>query len=194
MYLKLIADRKTRRVLGIEAFGPNGDAVKGRVDSVAVLLQHGAVLSHITGLEVAYAPPFASAMDIVNNAANSLDNIIDGYHKPVDVIEFLEEFKSSGIKVLDVRSPVQAGPFVEKYGDRWINIDQAELRIKLKEIPRDQPLFLVCGSGPRSYEAQLVLRSEGVNPDTRNIQGGIGMILYSDPDFAPEGYSSPFSK
>ena len=29
-----------------------------------------------------------SAMDIVNNAANSLENIIDGFQHPIDVIDF----------------------------------------------------------------------------------------------------------
>ena len=194
MILKLIADRKTKKVLGIEALGPQGDAVKSRVDSVAVLLQKEITLSEITNLEVAYAPPFASAIDIINNAGNSLENIIDGYQVPVDVMDFLESFKQGHARVLDVRSPVQAGAFAEKYGNRWINIDQGELRSRLAEIPTDEPLFLVCGSGPRSYEAQIILRSEGINAHTQNIQGGIGMILCSDPDFAPEGYSSPFSK
>ena len=188
MYMKLIADRRTKRVLGIEAVGPQGDAVKARVDAVAVMLQFQATVSDISNLEVAYSPPFASAMDIVNNAANSLDNIIEGHQKPVDVIDFLERFKSGKIRVLDVRSPVQAGPFVEKYKDRWININQEDLYAQLDKVPKDEPLYLVCGSGPRSYEAQLLLRYKGINADTLNIQGGIGMILVSDPDFAPEGY------
>jgi len=59
-------------------------------------------------------------MDIVNNAGNSLENIIDGYQIPVDVIDFLKSFNQGQARVLDVRSPVQAGAFVEKYGSRWI--------------------------------------------------------------------------
>ena len=185
MYVKLIADRKTRRVLGIEAVGPHGDAVKARVDAVAPLLQYNTTVSDIANLEVSYAPPFASAMDIVNNAANSLDNILEGLHEPVDVTEFFELFKKGGIKVLDVRSEVQSGPFVEKYGDAWINIPQEVLVQRIDEVPKDEPIILVCGSGPRSYETQLVLRSRNINKKTRNIQGGVGMIKASDPDFAP---------
>ena len=188
MYMKLIADRKTRRVLGIEAVGPQGDAVKARVDAVAAMLQYQPTVSDISNLEVAYSPPFASAMDIVNNAANSLDNVIEGRHEPIDVIDFLAQFKSGKIRVLDVRSPVQAGPFVEKYGDQWVNINQEELYAQLDKVPKDEPLFLVCGSGPRSYESQLLLRHKGINTHTLNIQGGIGMILVSDPEFAPKGY------
>ncbi|MBL0717237.1 MAG: FAD-dependent oxidoreductase [Desulfosarcina sp.] len=185
MYIKLIADRRTRRVLGIEAAGLQIDAVKSRVDAVAVLLGQGVGLDEIATLEVGYAPPFASAMDIINNAANSLDNIIAGHQIPIDVIDFLKEFKENNAQVLDVRSPVQAEPFVKKYGQQWLNIDQGELQARIAEVPQDKPLLLVCGSGPRSYEAQLLLRSEGINNDTKNIQGGIGMIQFSDPDFAP---------
>ena len=188
MYIKLIADRCTKKVLGIEAAGWQIDAVKSRVDAVAALLGEEVTLDAIATLEVGYAPPFASAMDIVNNAANSLDNIIAGLQVPIDVIDFLKEFKENKIRVLDVRSPVQAGPFVEKYGRQWLNINQDELRFRLADVPRDEPLLLVCGSGPRSYEAQLLLRSLGINNDTKNIQGGIGMIMFSDPEFAPEGH------
>ncbi len=188
LYIKLIADRKTKRILGIEAAGSQIDAVKSRVDAVVALLGQGAGLEEVTTLEVGYAPPFASAMDVINNAANSLDNIIEGYQVPIDVIDFLKEFKENNGITLDLRSPVQAGPFVEKYGSRWLNIDQGELMSRLGEVPQDKPLLLVCGSGPRSYEAQLLLRSRGINVDTKNVQGGIGMIMFSDPDFAPEGY------
>lgn len=194
MLLKLIADRNTKKVLGIEAIGPQCDAVKNRVDSVAVLLQNEITLSAVTCLEIGYAPPFASAMDIINNAGSSLENIIDGYHDPIDVIDFLKAFKEKKARVIDVRSPVQAGPFVEKYGDRWINIDQDKMHAQLDRVPRNEPLMLICGSGPRSYEAQLVFRNKGINADTKNVQGGIGMILCSDPGFAPEGHGSPFSK
>ncbi|MCD6273974.1 MAG: FAD-dependent oxidoreductase [Deltaproteobacteria bacterium] len=186
MYIKLIADRKTKKVLGIEAAGSHLDAVKSRVDAVAVLLGQEVGLEAIATLEVGYAPPFASAMDIINNAANSLDNIMEGYQVPIDVIDFLKEFKENNGIVLDVRSPVQAGPFVEKYGRQWLNIDEGELKSRLAEIPQDKPLLLVCGSGPRSYEAQLLLRNQGINNDTKNVQGGIGMIMFSDPEFVPK--------
>ena len=185
MHLKLIADKNTRKILGIECIGPNGDAVKARVDAVSAIIPYGAVISDVANLEVAYSPPYASAMDIINSAANTLENIIEGRELPVDADEFLDRFKNTDIRVLDVRSPVQAQPYVEKYKDRWINIDQHELKSRLSEIPADEELFLVCGSGSRSYEAQLLLRYKNVNLRTLNIQGGIGMIKALDPDFIP---------
>jgi rhodanese-related sulfurtransferase len=186
MVMKLIACRKTGRIVGVESFGPDGDAVKARVDSVAVLLPHKPTVADISNLEVSYSPPFASAMDIVNSAANALENTIEGRHAPIDVGRFLELFKEEKVKVLDVRSAVQARPFVAKYGDRWQNIPQEELANRTSEVnSNDQTLFLICGSGPRSYEAQLLLRQKGIT-DTRNIQGGIKMLKSTDPDFTPD--------
>ncbi len=176
MYIKLIADRNTRRILGIEATGPQGDAVKARVDAVAVLLRFNAVVSDICTLESGYAPPYASAMDIINNAGNTLDNTIRGSHKPIDAMDFLKEFEGKRTRVLDIRSTIQAAPFVKKYGERWINIPQNELRQRVNEVPDDEPLCLLCGSGPRSYEVQLILSDHGIN-NTKNIQGGYGMLL-----------------
>ncbi|MFO7883794.1 MAG: FAD-dependent oxidoreductase [Desulfobacteraceae bacterium] len=176
MYMKLIADRNTRKILGVEAAGRQGDAVKARVDAIAPLFQFGATISDICSLEVAYAPPYASAMDIVNNAGNCLDNTIQGSHVPVDALDFLEEFEQGNTRVLDVRSHIQADPFVEKYGSRWISIPQDEFRERISEVPKDEPLFLLCGSGPRSYEIQNILAANGIT-QTRNIQGGYGMII-----------------
>jgi len=185
MIMKLIACRKTRRILGIEAVGPDGDAVKARVDSVAVLLPYEITIKDVSNLEVSYSPPYASAMDIVNSAANTLENTIEGQHKQVDAITFLQAFKADDARVLDVRSAVQAGPYVTKFGDRWQNIPQDDLACRLEELQNGNPLYLICGSGPRSYEAQLLLREKGIT-STLNIQGGIKMLKSTDPDFAPE--------
>ena len=183
MYIKLIADKNSRQILGIEAIGAGGDAVKARVDAVAPLLVGGIEIDDICNLETGYAPPFASAMDIINNAGNTLDNIFEGRNKPIDVIDFIKEFKQGKIRVLDVRDKKEVKPLLEKYGaERWINIPQAEIKERLDEIPTEEPLCLLCNTGPRSYEAQIVLENNGVL-NTRNIQGGYGMILVIDKDF-----------
>lgn len=176
MFMKLIADRKSRTVLGVEAAGPQGDAVKARVDAVAPLLKFGVDVDEICNLEVSYSPPYASAMDIVNNAANALDNALSGQLQPVDAWEFIEKLKAGQIRVLDVRSQTQAAPFVERYKEQWINIPQDEFRQRVSEVPTDQPLYMLCGTGPRSYECQVILSAAGIR-NTYNIQGGYGMVL-----------------
>lgn len=183
MWMKLIADRNSRKILGTEIMGSKGDAVKARADAIGALLYNKPDLSVLSNLEVGHTPAFAASLDIINNAANSLENILEGRQDSIAVKDFLKLFKEGKARVLDVRSRVQAGPFVEKYGDHWVNIPQEELPNRLSDIPAGE-LSLVCGSGPRSYEAQLFLREKGYR-NTKNVQGGIGMIKYSDPDFSP---------
>ena len=186
IYIALIGDRKTRRILGIEAVGANGDAVKARVDAVAVLLQHDITVDDICSLEVSYAPPYASAMDAVNNAGNTLDNIIEGRDNPIAAHEFLHLFKQGEIQVLDVRGAKDAAPFVEKYGEKWLNIPLDTLRKRKNEIPRDRELYLLCDTGARSYESQVILSTLKA-VQTRNIQGGVAMIKMLEPSFVDFG-------
>ncbi len=180
IYMTLIADRRTRKILGIEAAGRNGQAVKARVDAVAVLLKHGADVDEICSLETGYAPPFASAMDVINNAGNALDNILTGKNRPIGAAEFIDRFNAGEMKALDVREAPTAAPFVEKYGDKWLNIPLAELRQKYNEIPADQTFCILCDTAPRAYEAQVFLDSKGIT-DTYNVQGGYAMILETCP-------------
>jgi len=182
IYISLIADRKSRKIIGIEAAGKNGDAVKARVDTIAVLLKHGVDVDEVCGLETGYAPPFASAMDVVNNAGNALDNILAAQNRPVDAADFLFEFAHKDIKVLDIRGEIEAAPFIKKYGERWLNIPQDQLRRRVSDVPTDEPMFLLCDTGPRSYEAQVYLTSMGIT-NTYNIQGGFAMIVVTDPEF-----------
>ncbi len=183
MVMKMIADRRHRQVIGVEAVGPDGDAVKARVDAVAALLPHRPTVDDIANLEVSYSPPYAAAMDIVNAAANALENTMDGLHVPMDAAEFTAAFVADpATRVLDVRSRTQAEPFIEAFGDRWQNIAQEELTGRLGEVNGEGPLWLICGSGPRAYEAQILLRHCGIE-DTCNVQGGIKMVMLSDPGF-----------
>ena len=182
IYISLLADRKTRKIIGIEAAGKNGDAVKARVDTVAVLLRHGVDVDEVCSLETGYAPPFASAMDVINNAGNALDNILAGHNRPIDAADFLFEFGHKDIRVLDIRGEKEATPFKEKYGSQWFNIPQDQLRRRVGEVAKDEQFFLLCDTGPRSYEAQVFLSSRGIT-NTRNIQGGFAMVKLTDPDF-----------
>lgn len=181
MYMKLIAERRTRQVLGVEAVGENGDAVKARVDAVAALLRHGPSVGDISTLEVGYAPPFASAMDIVNTAGNALSNVLDGFCSPMNPQDFLEELKAPQFMVLDVRAEKEAAPFMEKYKGVWLNIPQDELGERFSELPADKPLAVFCNTGVRSYECSVLLRKKGLDV-VGNVQGGYALVRVLDPD------------
>jgi rhodanese-related sulfurtransferase len=188
IYLQLIVDRKTRRILGAQGLAHNGDALVGRINSLAAMLPFRATLEDLSNLEIAYSPPFTSALDIVNAAANTAENILDGYNKPLDADQFEQCFLNDGSDdtiCLDVRGPANAAPYVAHFGERWLNIPQETLKDRLQEVPRNKQLVVVCNSGVRSYEALRQLENAGVC-EAVNLQGGVaalkkaGMLDFSD--------------
>lgn len=68
--LKLTADKSSGRLLGAQAVGV-ADVV-GRINTLSVTLWAGLTLDEISYLDLAYAPPFSAAWDIIHNAAQSL--------------------------------------------------------------------------------------------------------------------------
>lgn len=178
MTLALVVDRKTRRILGIQGVSRNGDALVGRINAVAALLARRGTVEDLSNLEVAYTPPFAAAMDIVNALGNTAENILDGYNVTADPDDFETCFLQDGgpdVVCLDVRGPRNAAPFVQAFGDRWLNIPQETLTERLDAVPRNKRLFVVCNSGVRSYEALLQLRAAGIM-NAVNVQGGVAAI------------------
>jgi NADPH-dependent 2,4-dienoyl-CoA reductase/sulfur reductase-like enzyme/rhodanese-related sulfurtransferase len=181
MYLTLVVDRKTRRLLGAHGISHNGDALVGRINSIAALLPFKADLADLSNLELAYAPPFAAALDIVNALANTMENILDGYNRTVEVAEFERCFltdKAADTICLDVRGAANAAPYVDLFGERWLNIPQETLKHRFAEIPKDKRLLVVCNSGVRSYEALRQLETAGLC-NAVNLQGGIAALKKS---------------
>ena len=68
--LKLVADRRTHRVLGAQAIGC-GDADK-RVNTVSVGLLNNMRVEDLLDVDLTYAPPFSTSIDILISAARIL--------------------------------------------------------------------------------------------------------------------------
>lgn len=176
--LELVTEKNTGRVLGIQGISSNGHSLKGRIDAVAAILPYKPTTKEISNMELAYSPPFASAMDVLNAAANTAENKISGLNRSIAAEEFsrLWAEKEDGNTVfLDCRSPENAASFVEKYPGFWQNIPTEELRDKIGRVPEARELILVCNTGGRSYEAQLILADNGIT-NTRNLEGGMGVL------------------
>jgi NADPH-dependent 2,4-dienoyl-CoA reductase/sulfur reductase-like enzyme/rhodanese-related sulfurtransferase len=174
VHLELVVERRSRRILGIQGFGKEGDAVVGRINAVAAILEDRPSLDRLSNLELAYSPPFSSAMDVLNALANAAENMLDGRFQPIDADGFTEQWTNGNgnLLILDCRARQDGDAYAQKYPGRWINIPQDELRRRIDEIPADKDLILICNTGVRSYEAQLNLRDMGRN-DPVSVQGGI---------------------
>ena len=72
--VKLIADRKTGRLLGAEMVGKDG--VAKRIDVFATAIHAKLSVDEISDLDLSYAPPFAPVWDPILIAANDLEKKI----------------------------------------------------------------------------------------------------------------------
>jgi len=176
----MVFDRRTRKVLGVQAFGPMNDNVSARINASAAYLSKGADIDEFANLEMAYAPPFSAAVDTINAAAYVAGNLCDNRLRQITIEDFydwIEDFSTRPDWVcLDVRHEKQAAPFIEKFGkDIWLSMQDDQIREKYSELPRDRTLIIFCNAGSRSYEIQVFLDSVGY---TNNIVlcGGFNVI------------------
>ena len=173
LFLKLIVDRKTRRLLGAESVGPGaGDK---RIDVAAMAITAGMTVDAIANVDLSYAPPYAPAMDNIITAANVARNKLDGHMIGVsskEVHQMLADKKD--FVFLDVRSP---GEYEQVRLPNAIHIPLGAVRTRLAELPRDKEIITFCKISLRGYEAALILQAAGFE-NVRVMDGGIAMWPY----------------
>lgn len=74
IFVKLIAEKKTGKLLGGQIIGEEGAAK--RIDVLATALSNKLTLQNIIDLDLSYAPPFSPVWDPVQTAARKLINMI----------------------------------------------------------------------------------------------------------------------
>ncbi|MDF7798655.1 FAD-dependent oxidoreductase [Pontiellaceae bacterium B1224] len=170
LFLKLIADRTTRKFLGMQATG-SGEADR-RIDIAATALSAGMTVDQLAHLDLSYAPPFSPAVDNILVAANILRNKIDGFMEgvtPTEVHAMLEE--GQDFTFLDVRSPEE----VEQMRiEGTVSIPLGAVRSRMAELDKTKPVVAFCKISLRGYEAALILKQAGFT-DVKVMDGGILM-------------------
>ena len=75
---------------------------------------------------------------------------------------------AKGAFLLDVRQPVELA--VESVPGA-INIPLPQLRSRLRELPRDREILVICRSAQRAYYATRILLQNGLK--ARDVSGGM---------------------
>lgn len=167
--LKIVADRKTGRILGAQAAG-EGPSDKF-IDTVAMALHGKMTCSQLAMADLAYSPPFSPALSPVIVAANVLQNKLEGKLESLSLAEVTEKLETAGdtFAVLDVRDQKEVQ---EKRIPGSIWIPGEDLGKRLGELDQDKEMAVHCHSGLRSYKAYLKLGHRGFKK-IKNVDGGL---------------------
>lgn len=170
--VKTIADRKTARILGIQIVGP-GHADK-RIDTMAGALSANPQLTayDMAQMDLAYAPPFSSAVDNLITNANVIQNVIEGRAHQITFYEVLKKVKDDDVAFVDLRCDDEVNALAAFPSKHQYHIPIEELRARAEELPKDKEIILFCILSTRGYEAQLILEQAGFK-NVRFLQGGI---------------------
>lgn len=174
MTLEVVADRKTRRILGMQGYCSDGMSLKARIDTMAAMLQFSKPTLHDLSIaEVSYSPPLASAMDVFNAAGNVADNVVTGladFVSPEEFDEIFEHRAENNYVIVDTRPGLLPKEAAQKHTD-WLAVTLEEFNDKIDTIPQDKNIAVICNSGTRAYECQLKLKRRGIH--SVNASGGI---------------------
>lgn len=157
---KLIADRSTHKLLGMQTLGAG--AVDKMADVAVVGLSMGACVEDFITMDFAYAPPFSTAIHPFAAACSILINKLEGRLESVTPTEYTAG-AAKDYRVLD------AHPAPTIAGAQWV--DLANLGALVDQLDREEKLLLVCARGKRGYLIQNKLRAMGYT-NTRVLEGG----------------------
>lgn len=101
----------------------------------------------------------------------------------ISVSEAYQKYQE-GVFVLDVRRPDEWDMY---HVANTIQIPLTELPDRLNELPKDQPIVIICHSGNRSGQAQVILAQAGFN--ATSVSGG--MIAWNQAGYPLEGPQRP---
>jgi NADPH-dependent 2,4-dienoyl-CoA reductase/sulfur reductase-like enzyme/rhodanese-related sulfurtransferase len=158
--VKMIADRETKQLLGLQVLGKG--AVDKIVDIAVTAITMGATLEQIENMDLAYAPPFSTAIHPFSHTVNILLNKISGALETITPAAYAAG-DAEGYKIIDASlSPsIDGAPYM----------DLTKVNGELADFAKDEKLLLVCAKGKRAYMLQNRLKYFGYT-NTLVLEGG----------------------
>lgn len=161
--IKLLVDPHDGAILGAQAVGHDG--IDKRIDVIATAMRAGLKATDLIDLELAYAPPFGSAKDPINQLGYVAENRLSGLVQSIDWSE-LSDMTAAGWTLVDVRS---AAEFVAGAIPGAINMPLDDLRAGVAGL-RSKRVIVYCKVGQRAHVAARLLAESGI--EVRNLDGG----------------------
>ena len=158
--VKMIADRQSGKFLGLQVLGKG--AVDKMVDIAVVALTLGASLHDLENMDLAYAPPFSTAIHPFAHTLNVLLNKISGGLDSFTSAEYAAGL-ADDYKIVDVsiNPSLEGAPYV----------DLTKIAGPLPEYGTGDKLLLVCAKGKRAYLTQNRMKFYGYD-NTKVLEAG----------------------
>lgn len=159
--IKMIADKASLRLLGVQVIGAG--AVDKVVDIAVTGIMLKGTLTDLADMDLAYAPPFSTAIHPFEHTLNVLMNKINGKFETFTPAEYAQG-AAEGYKVVDacLQPSIEGAPYVE-----LTNVEGP-----VDGLDPEENLLLVCNKGKRAYLLQNRLKFYGYK-HTKVLEGGI---------------------
>ena len=159
--IKMIADKETLRLLGVQVIGAG--AVDKVVDIAVTGIMLKGTLTDLADMDLAYAPPFSTAIHPFEHTLNVLMNKINGKCETFTPAEYAKG-APDGYKVVDacLAPSIEGAPYVEL----------TTVEGPVDGLDPEENILLVCNKGKRAYLLQNRLKFYGYK-NTKVLEGGI---------------------
>lgn len=158
--VKMIADRESKQLLGLQVLGKG--AVDKMVDIAVTAITMGATLLDIENMDLAYSPPFSTAIHPISHTVNVLLNKISGTFETITPTAYANGV-ANDYKLIDssISPSIDGAPYV----------DLTKVNGELSGFAKDEKLLLACAKGKRAYMLQNRLKHFGYT-NTLVLEGG----------------------
>jgi NADPH-dependent 2,4-dienoyl-CoA reductase/sulfur reductase-like enzyme/rhodanese-related sulfurtransferase len=159
--IKMIADKESLRLLGVQVIGAG--AVDKVVDIAVTGIMLKGTLTDLADMDLAYAPPFSTAIHPFEHTLNVLMNKINGKFETFTPAEYAKG-AAEGYKVVDacLAPSIEGAPYVEL----------TTVEGPVDGLDPEENILLVCNKGKRAYLLQNRLKFYGYK-NTKVLEGGI---------------------
>lgn len=160
---KMIADKNSLRLLGLQVIGAG--SVDKMVDIAVTGISLKGTLEQLSNMDLAYAPPFSTAIHPFAHTLNVLVNKIDGTMHSFTPSEYLAG-AAVDYRVIDTCKV----PTIE--GAQYVNL--TDVNGVIDGVGTDEKLLLVCNRGRKAYLLQNRMAPYGYK-NTKVLEGGIAV-------------------
>ena len=159
--IKMIADKATEKLLGVQVIGSG--AVDKVVDIAVTGIMLKGTLTDLSDMDLAYAPPFSTAIHPFAHTLNVLKNKISGVLETFTPAEYAAgEAKDYRVIDTSLQPSIEGATYVE----------MTDVTGPIDGIDLDEKVLLVCNKGKRAYLLQNRMKYYGYT-NTKVLEGGI---------------------